>query len=130
MISKRANLILVVIISVWLLAGWSYFDLTPSRTMTASAEHLEPSYLVVITFDNQNDLQRLATLELDLLDLQENATVAIVTSPELTILYNMGFDVRILDAPATPEHLPHLVVHGLSPVGERTEEPRQCPTVY
>jgi uncharacterized repeat protein (TIGR01451 family) len=103
MTSKRVNLILVVMIGVWLLAGWSYFDLTPSRTMTASTEHLEPSYLVVIALDKQNDRQRLAALELDLLDLQENAAVAIVTSPELTILYNMRFDVRILDAPATPE---------------------------
>jgi uncharacterized repeat protein (TIGR01451 family) len=104
MISKRLNLILVVIIGVLLIfVDWNYSALTPSRAMTASAEYFEPSYLVVITYRDQNDLQRLATLKLNLLDLQENVLAAIVTPQELTTLRGLGFAVRILDAPTTPE---------------------------
>lgn len=60
----------------------SFLALLPFPTMADSAE-AGPSYLVVITYSDQNDLQRLATLNLYLLDVQHNALAVIVTDNEL-----------------------------------------------
>jgi uncharacterized repeat protein (TIGR01451 family) len=98
-----------------LLATLGDSGLAPLNTIAASAEYPAPSYLVVITCNGRDDLQRLAPLGLDLLDLQADALAAIVTSQELATLRSMGFDVRILDAPATPEQY-YLV--SLPPSGE------------
>jgi len=75
----------------------------PPDTIADTHEDLEPEYLVVIAYGNWEDLQRLMPLELDLLDLQKSALAAIVTPTELDALRSMGFAVRILDTPATPE---------------------------
>ena len=85
-----------------LLATLGDSGLAPLNTMAASAEHPAPSYLVVIIYNGWDDLQRLAPLRLNLLDLQADALAAIVTPQESATLRSMGFDVRILDAPATP----------------------------
>ena len=77
--------------------GW------PLSAMADSPEYSEPPYLVVITYDNWDDLQRLTSLGLNVLDLQEDVLAAIVTSQELATLRSLGFAVRILDAPARPE---------------------------
>jgi uncharacterized repeat protein (TIGR01451 family) len=71
--------------------------------MSGSYERLEPSYLIVITYESWDDLQRLASLGLNVLDLQEDMLAAVVTHQELVTLRSMGFAVRILDAPATLE---------------------------
>jgi len=102
--------------------------------MADSSGYLEPSYLVVITYDNWDDLQRLARLGLYLLDLQfevpnllgEGVLAAIVTPQELATLHSMGFAVRVLDAPATPEQY-YLVA--LPPSGE-TAPLYQCGQVF
>jgi len=110
MIPDRLNLAPAVITGVLLPAALGYLGLAPLRAMADSSERrLEPSYLVVITYDNWDDLQRLAPLGLYLLDLQEDVLAAIVTPQELATLRSMGFAVRILDAPATPEQSPELV---------------------
>jgi uncharacterized repeat protein (TIGR01451 family) len=91
-----------IIISVLLLATAGYLDLLPLNAMADSSECLEPSCLVVITYDGWDDLQRLASLEFTPLDLQEDVMAAIVTPQELVALRRMGFDVRVLDTPSTP----------------------------
>jgi len=73
------------------------------------------SYLVVIPYDDIDGLQRLRPLNLHLLDLQADQLAAIVLPEELATLRSLGFDVRVLDAPAAPE-LYYLVTP--SPTGE------------
>jgi uncharacterized repeat protein (TIGR01451 family) len=68
----------------------------------AVAECLEPSCLVVVACEDWAGLQRLASLELNLLDLQDGVLAAIVTPQELAALRSLGFAVRVLDARATP----------------------------
>lgn len=117
MIPDRLNGALTVIACVILWVVLGYLDLSPLSAAAGSSEYAGPSYLVVITCNNWDDLQRLASLELDVLDLQfgvpnllgEGVLAAIVTPQELTTLQSMGFDVRILDSPATPEQSPELV---------------------
>jgi uncharacterized repeat protein (TIGR01451 family) len=94
---------LAVMVCALLLVASGGLDLTPLRAMAGSSESLEPSYLVVITYEGWDDLQRLASLGLNVLDLQEDVLAAIVTPQELATLRSMGFAVRILDAPARPE---------------------------
>ncbi len=73
----------------------------PLSVMADSSQYPEPSYLIVITYESWDDLQRLASLGLNVLDLQEDMLAAVVTHQELVTLRSMGFAVRILDAPAT-----------------------------
>jgi uncharacterized repeat protein (TIGR01451 family) len=61
------------------------------------------SYLAVITYDDVDELQRLRSLNLHLIDSQTDRLAAIVSAQELATLRSLGFDVRVLDAPATPE---------------------------
>lgn len=103
------NRTLAVIACMILLVVLGYLDLSPSSAMAGSSEYPGPSYLVVITYDDWDDLQRLVPLGLNVLDLQEDILAAIVTSQELATLHSMGFAVHILDAPATPEQSPELV---------------------
>ena len=60
-------------------------------------------YLVVIVYDDVDELQRLRPLNLHLLDLQVDRLAAIVSPQDLATLHNLGFEVQVLDAPATPE---------------------------
>jgi uncharacterized repeat protein (TIGR01451 family) len=69
----------------------------------------------VITYEDWDDLQRLASLGLHVLDLQEDVLAAIVTPQEMATLHSMGFAVRVLDAPAVLEKY-YLVT--LPPSGE------------
>lgn len=101
--TKRLNRALAVMVCALLLVASGDLHMTPLRAMAGSSEYLESAYLVVITYDNWDDLQRLASLGLHLLDLQEDVLAAMVTPQELAALHSMGFAVRILDAPATPE---------------------------
>ena len=74
--------------------------------LSATADSLpDPrlSYLVVIAFDDWDDLGRLAFLDLHWLDWQVDRLAAVVSAQELARLHSLGFDVRVLDAPATPE---------------------------
>jgi len=112
---ERLNWTLAVIACV--LLPVTLLDLAPLSAIADSPEYPEPSYLVVITYDNWEDLQRLVPLGLNVLDLRpgvpnllgEGVLTAIVTPQELATLRSMGFAVRILDSPATPEQSPELV---------------------
>jgi len=94
---SKSRLAIMACVLLLLSAIWS------PDTIANTHEHLDPAYLVVIAYDEWKDLQRLAPLELNLLDLQENALAAIVTPTELDALRDMGFAVRVLDTPVTPE---------------------------
>ncbi len=61
------------------------------------------SSLVVIAYDDGDDLGRLASLNLHWLDWQADRLAALVSSEELATLHSLGFEVRVLDAPAAPE---------------------------
>lgn len=78
-------------------------EITPSHSKADSTVYPAPAHLVVILYDDWDDLQRLAPLKIDLLDWQEDRLAAIVTSHQLTMLHSMGFEVYILDTIATPE---------------------------
>ena len=103
MTTERLNRALAVVVCALLLVASGSLDLTLLCAMADSSEYPEPSYLVVITYEDWDDLQRLAPLGLHLLDLRESVLAAIVTPQELATLRSMGFAVRVLDAPATPE---------------------------
>jgi uncharacterized repeat protein (TIGR01451 family) len=92
------------------LAALLYLGMPPPGAAANS-----PPYLVVISYDNWDDLQRLAPLGLDLLDLQADRLAALVTPAELTTLRSMGFDARVLDEPATSETAYYLITP--SPLG-------------
>ncbi len=109
-ITARVRRGLVVIVCVLLLSG-----LTVPSVVAKSPSHLPPSYLVVIIYEGWADLGRLASLNLHWLDWQTDRLAAIVSLHELEALRDLGFEVSILDAPATPE-LYYLVT--LSPVGD------------
>jgi hypothetical protein len=102
MASKRLNRVLARMAWVLLLAALGYLALAPLRTRANSPGYPEPTYLVVITYEDWDDLQRLAPLELALLDGQANVLAVLVTPQELATVRSLGFDVRILDFPATP----------------------------
>jgi uncharacterized repeat protein (TIGR01451 family) len=61
------------------------------------------SYLVVIAYDDGDDLGRLASLNLHWLDWQADRLAALVSDQELATLRGLGFEVRVLDAPARPD---------------------------
>lgn len=96
-------------VTVCVLLAATLLILAPLNVMADSFEVQEQAYLVVITYNDWDDLQRLASLGLNVLDLQfgapnllgEGVLAAIVTSQELTALRSMGVAVRILDSPAT-----------------------------
>jgi uncharacterized repeat protein (TIGR01451 family) len=111
----RLNRALAVMTCALLLVAPGGLDLAPLRATASSSEYPEPSYLVVITYEDWDDLQRLASLGPNVLDLQEDVLAAIATSQELATLRSMGFAVRILDAPAALEKY-YLVT--LPPSGE------------
>jgi uncharacterized repeat protein (TIGR01451 family) len=92
------------------LAALLYLAMPPPGAVADS-----PPYLVVISYNNWDDLQRLAPLRLDLLDLQADRLAAMVTSGELATIRSMGFDARILDSTATSESVYYLVTP--SPLG-------------
>jgi uncharacterized repeat protein (TIGR01451 family) len=102
MASKRLNRVLARMACVLLLAALGYLALMPLSTSANSPGYSKPTYLVVITYEGWDDLQRLAPLELALLDGQVNVLAALVTAQELASVRSLGFDVRILDFPATP----------------------------
>jgi uncharacterized repeat protein (TIGR01451 family) len=102
MASKRLNRVLARMAWVLLLAALGYLALAPLSTRANSPGDPEPTYLVVITYEGWDDLQRLAPLELALLDGRANVVAALVTPQELATVHSLGFDVRILDFPATP----------------------------
>jgi uncharacterized repeat protein (TIGR01451 family) len=102
MASKRLNRVLASMAWVLLLAALGYLALAPLSAKANSPGDAEPTYLVVITYESWDDLQRLAPLELALLDGRANVVAALVTPQELATVHSMGFDVRILDFPATP----------------------------
>jgi hypothetical protein len=102
-----------IIVCALQLAALFYLGMPPPSALADS-----PTYLAVIFYDNWDDLQRLAPLGLDLLDLQADRLAAMVTPPELVTLRRMGFDARILDGPATPELANYLVTP--SPLGNST----------
>jgi uncharacterized repeat protein (TIGR01451 family) len=102
MASKRLNRVLARMAWMLLLAALGYLALAPLSTMANSHGYPEPTYLVVITYEGWDDLQHLAPLELALLDRQTNVLAALVTAQELATVRSLGFEVRILDFPATP----------------------------
>ncbi len=99
-----------IVVCALQLAALLYLGMAPPGAVADS-----PSYLAVIFYDNWDDLQRLAPLGLDLLDLQADRLAAMVTPAELAALRRMGFDARILDELATPELAYYLVTP--SPLG-------------
>jgi uncharacterized repeat protein (TIGR01451 family) len=100
-----------------LLAALGYLALAPLSAMADSSAYPEPTYLVMITYKDEDALQRLASLELTLLDWQGNVLAVLATPQELAAVRSLGFDVRILDFPATPGQY-YLVT--LPPSGETT----------
>lgn len=102
MACKRLNRFLACMAWALLLAALGYLALAPVSTRANSPGDPEPTYLVVITYEGWDDLQRLAPLELALLDGQANVLAALVTPQELATVRSLGFEVRILDFPATP----------------------------
>jgi uncharacterized repeat protein (TIGR01451 family) len=117
MIPERLNRILARLAAVLLLAAMGYLAVAPLRASADSSAYPEPTCLVVITYEDGDDLQRLAPMELTLLDWQANVLAALVTPQELATVRSLGFDVRILDVPATPGQY-YLVA--LPPSGETT----------
>jgi uncharacterized repeat protein (TIGR01451 family) len=99
-----------VIVCALQLAALLYLGMPPPGAVADS-----PTYLVVIFYDNWDDLQQLAPLGLDLLDLQTDRLAAMVTPAELATLRSLGFDARILDGPTTSELAYYLVTS--SPLG-------------
>jgi uncharacterized repeat protein (TIGR01451 family) len=59
--------------------------------------------LVLVKYENWDDLQRLASLDVHWLDLQADRLAAVVSPGELDHVRDLGFEVRVLDAPAVPE---------------------------
>jgi uncharacterized repeat protein (TIGR01451 family) len=108
-LNDTLNRALAVMVCALLLAAPGGLDLTPLHAMASSSAYPEPSYLVVITYNDWDGLQRLATLGLYVLDLQfrvpnllgEGVLAAVVTPQELATLRSLGFAVRILDSPTT-----------------------------
>jgi uncharacterized repeat protein (TIGR01451 family) len=104
MIPEWLGRILGRIAWVLLLAALGYLAMAPLIARANSSAYSEPTYLVVITYEDGDEdaLQRLASLELTLLDWQGNVLAALVTPQELATLRSLGFEVRVLDAAATP----------------------------
>jgi uncharacterized repeat protein (TIGR01451 family) len=114
--SHRLKSGLTIVACALLLSALSYSGMTALSARADSPAYLTPSYLVVIVYDDWDDLQRLAPLDLNLLDRQPDRLAAIVTAQELATLRSKGFDVRVLDAPTTAEPSYYLVT--LPPSGE------------
>jgi hypothetical protein len=112
---RRLKRSLAVIVCGLFLAALSYSGIATLSVMADPPRQRASSYLVVIPYDDIDGLQRLRPLNLHLLDLQADRLAAIVSPEELASLRSLGFNVRVLDAPATPE-LYYLVTP--SPSGE------------
>jgi len=95
--------VLVVLACVLLLSALSYSGIAELSAMADSPTDPIPSYLVVIAYDDGDDLGRLASLNLYWLDWQADRLAALVSAQELAALRSLGFEVRVLDAPATLE---------------------------
>jgi hypothetical protein len=94
---------LAVVACVLLLPALSYSGIAALSAMADSPPDPTSSYLVVIAYDDGDDLEHLALLNLHWLDWQADRLAAIVSTQELATLRSLGFDPRVLDAPAAPE---------------------------
>jgi uncharacterized repeat protein (TIGR01451 family) len=103
MIPKRLIQVLVVLTCVLLLSVVSYSGIAVLSAMADAPLHPATSYLIVIAYDDGDDLERLASLNLHWLDRQTDRLTAIVSDQELATLRGLGYEVRVLDAPARPE---------------------------
>ncbi len=106
---------LAVVACALLLSALSYSGIAALSVMADSPPDPTSSYLVVIDYRDGDELKRLALLNLHWLDWQADRLAAIVSAQELATLRSLGFDARVLDAPATPE-LYYLV--SLPPTGD------------
>jgi uncharacterized repeat protein (TIGR01451 family) len=86
-----ARVFLSTILAV-LLADLSYAGLVVLSAPPA------PGYLVVVHYHDRSDLPRLASLGLDVLDLQADRLAALAAEPQLAALARHGFEVEVLDA--------------------------------
>jgi len=100
---------LAAIACLLLLAALSYLALAPLSARADSSQNLRPWVLVVIPYDDWDDLQRLSSLGLNILDLQAEVLAALVTPQELATLRGLGFNARVLDTPATRDQCPEPV---------------------
>ena len=112
---ERLKRVLALLAYTLLLSVLSYAGLTVPGVIAGSPPGPGSSYLVVIAYDDGDDLGRLASLDLHWLDWQAGRLVALVSGQELAALRSLGFEVRVIDAPAAPE-LYYLVT--LPPSGE------------
>jgi uncharacterized repeat protein (TIGR01451 family) len=94
---------LAVVACVLLLSALGYSGIAALSAMAESPPDPTSSHLIVIDYDNGDDLERLALLNLNWLDWQADRLAAIVSTQELATLRSLGFDPRVLDVPATPE---------------------------
>jgi uncharacterized repeat protein (TIGR01451 family) len=109
--------VLTVLVCALLLSALSYSGIAALGAMADSPPGPPSSYLVVIAYDDWDDLGRLASLNLHWLDWQADRLAALVSAQELATLHSLGFEVRVLDAPAAPE-LYYLVTP--PPTGDNT----------
>ena len=75
----------------------------------------ESLVLVVVEYADWTALQRLASLDLNVLDLQDATLAAVVDAPQLQSLGRLGLRVRVLDTPAHPDE--YYLVSGRSQTG-------------
>ncbi len=69
----------------------------------AYAADPDATALAVVDFGDWATLQRLAPLNLDVFDLQDQALVAVVTQTQLDRVRSLGFNVHSIDEPAHPD---------------------------
>jgi uncharacterized repeat protein (TIGR01451 family) len=105
----------VLCVSLWLTAG--YFGLALPAAVADAPPYAEPSFLVVIRYDDWHDVRRLVGQGVNLLDWQTDRLAALVTSRQLATLRTMGLGVQVLDGPQASEAAYYLAVW--PPGGER-----------
>jgi uncharacterized repeat protein (TIGR01451 family) len=102
-IFKRVRRVLILLAYALLLSTLISSGVASLSASADSPTEPGPLSLIVIAYDGWADLQHLASLGYFWLDWQPGRLAALVSGGELATLRSLGFDVWVLDMPATPE---------------------------